>query len=378
MLISALPLAALSLPTVSAGQDQANDQTRRLVRQIMLEQRIPGLQIAVVKQGQIVLSEAYGLANVENGVPASRDTRFPLNSATKAFTGVAVAQLAQQGRLDLDAPASRYLDDLPAAWRQVRVRQLLAHTSGLPDILDANGLLGGGSEAQAWAAVTARPVEAAPGQRFAYNQTNYVLLARIIARQSGMPYARFLATGQFSSARMARTTFGDSYDLIPQMATMYSLAPRATDAADAPPRLSHWFYDMPPSLWAGGGILTTADDTARWLLAVMDGPLLQASARQRMWTPERLADGRAGPWAGGWPVLRAAPDLQVAGIGGARSAFVVYPERGVAVVVLTNLVGANPQQFIPRIADLHAAAASASTHEEIPAAASQQAVAAGP
>lgn len=163
MLISALPLAALSLPTVSAGQDQANDQTRRLVRQIMLEQRIPGLQIAVVKQGQIVLSEAYGLANVENGVPASRDTRFPLNSATKAFTGVAVAQLAQQGRLDLDAPASRYLDDLPAAWRQVRVRQLLAHTSGLPDILDANGLLGGGSEAQAWAAVTARPVKQPPG-----------------------------------------------------------------------------------------------------------------------------------------------------------------------------------------------------------------------
>ncbi|WP_294996214.1 serine hydrolase domain-containing protein [uncultured Stenotrophomonas sp.] len=356
MLISALPLPALSLPAVSASQEPANDQTRRLVRQIMLEQRIPGLQIAVVKEGQIVLSEAYGLANVENGVPASRDTRFPLNSATKAFTGVAVAQLAQQGRLDLDAPASRYLDDLPAAWRQVRVRQLLAHTSGLPDILDANGLLGGGSEAQAWAAVTARPVEAAPGQRFAYNQTNYVLLARIIARQSGMPYERFLATSQFSSARMARTTFGDSYDLIPQMATMYSLAPRATDAADAPARLSHWFYDMPPSLWAGGGILTTADDTARWLLAVMDGPLLQASARQRMWTPERLADGRAGPWAGGWPVLRAAPDLQVAGIGGARSAFLVYPERGVAVVVLTNLVGANPQQFIPRIADLYAPA----------------------
>ncbi|WP_163274901.1 serine hydrolase, partial [Enterobacter hormaechei] len=76
------------------------------------------------------------------------------------------------------APDSRYLHDLPAAWKDVRVRQLLDHTSGLPDILDANGLLGGGSEAQAWAAVTVRPVEAPPGQRFAYNQTNYVLLAR--------------------------------------------------------------------------------------------------------------------------------------------------------------------------------------------------------
>ena len=354
MLITALPFAAIS--AISASQDQANDQTRRLIRRIMLEQRIPGLQVAVIKDGQIVLSEAYGLANVENGVLASRDTRFPLNSATKAFTGVAAAQLAQQGQLDLDAPASRYLDDLPAAWRDVRVRQLLAHTSGLPDILDANGLLGGGSEAQAWTAVTARPVEAAPGQRFAYNQTNYVLLARIIAQQSGMPYERFLATGQFSSARMARTTFGDSYDLIPDAATMYSLAPRATDAADAPSRLSHWFYDMPPSLWAGGGILTTADDTARWLVALTDGRLLQDAARKRMWTAERLTDGRAGPWAGGWPVLRTSPDLQVAGIGGARSAFVVYPDRDVAVVVLTNLVGANPQQFIPRIADLYAPA----------------------
>lgn len=322
MLISALPFAALSLPApplpaVSASQDQANDQTRRLIRQIMRDERIPGLQIAVVKDGQIVLSEAYGLANVENGVLASRDTRFPLNSATKAFTGVAIAQLAEQGRLDLDAPASRYLDDLPAAWKDVGLRQLLAHTSGLPDILDAKGLLGGGSEAQAWTEVTARPVEAAPGQRFAYNQTNYVLLARIIARQSGMPYERFLATAQFSSARMARTTFGDSYDLIPDAATMYSLAPRATDAADTPPRLSHWFYDIPPSLWAGGGILTTADDTARWLVALTEGRLLGDAARARMWSAERLADGRAGPWAGGWPVLQAAPDLQVAGIGGA-------------------------------------------------------------
>jgi len=359
MLISALPLTAVPLSAVSANQDQANDQTRRLIRQTMLEQRIPGLQVAVVKDGQIVLSEAYGLANVENGVIATRNTRFPLNSATKAFTGVAAAQLAQQGKLDLDAPLARYLDALPPAWQNVRVRQLLAHTSGLPDILDEHGLLGGGSEEQAWQAVTARPMDAAPGQRFAYNQTNYVLLARIIAQQSGMPYERYLATAQFAPARMARTTFGDSYDLIPDAATMYSLAPRATDAADAPQRLSHWFYDIPPSLWAGGGILTTADDTAHWLAALGDGRLLGDAARARMWAAEPLASGSPGPWAAGWPVLQAAPDRQVAGIGGARSAFIVYPDRGVAVVVLTNLVGANPQRFIPRIADLYAPAATA-------------------
>jgi len=351
LLLAALPVAAASPST-----DAANEQARRLVRQTMQDERIPGLQVAVVKDGQVVLSEAFGLANVENGIAATRSTRFPLNSATKAFTGVAAAQLAQQGRLDLDAPLARYLDALPPAWQSIRVRQLLAHTSGLPDILDERGLLGGGTESQAWQAVTERPMDAAPGQRFAYNQTNYLLLARIIARQSGMPYERFLASSQFGTVGMDRTTFGDSYDLVPDAATMYSLAPRATEAADTPPRLSHWFYDMPPSLWAGGGILTTADDTARWLAALIDGRLLAEPSRTRMWTAEPLADGRAGPWAAGWPVLQAAPDRQVAGIGGARSAFIVFPDRGVAVVVLTNLVGANPQRLIPRIADLYSPA----------------------
>ena len=164
-----LLLAALPLSPASASPEPANEQARRLIRQTLQDERIPGLQIAVVKGGRVVLSEAFGLANVENGVPATRSTRFPLNSATKAFTGVVAAQLAQQGRLDLEAPLSRYLDALPAAWQTVRVRQLLAHTSGLPDILDERGLLGGGTEAQAWQAVTAQPMDAAPGQRFAYN-----------------------------------------------------------------------------------------------------------------------------------------------------------------------------------------------------------------
>lgn len=258
----AVPLACFAAP--SAAWDPANAQARRFVQDTMQARRIPGLQVAVVKDGQLVLSEAYGLANVENGVAATRDTRFPLNSATKSFTGVAMAQLAQAGRVDLQAPVSRYLDDLPPAWGKVQVRQLLAHTSGLPDILDAQGLLGGGTEEQAWTQVTALPVEAAPGERFRYNQTNYVLLARIIARQAGMPYPQYMARHQFDVVGMPRTTFGDSYDLVADAATIYSWFPRKTDAADAPQRLSHWFYDLspvcgpvracspPPTRWAAG------------------------------------------------------------------------------------------------------------------------------
>lgn len=348
-------LFPLAVHAQAGNVDTPNQQTRQFIGQTMEALRIPGLQIAVVKNGKVVLSESHGRANVENALPATRATRFPLNSATKSFTAVAMMQLAEAGKVNLDAPISAYLADLPDAWRSVRVRQLLAHTSGLPDILDAQGLLGGGTEAAAWTAVTQRPVDAAPGTRFTYNQTNYVLLARIIAAQSAMPYDRYVATRQFDVAGMPSSTFGDSYDLIANSATIYSWFPRRTDAPDATPRLSHWFYDMPPGLWAGGGILTTADDVAQWLVALTGNRLVNAASTRRMWAPERLNDGSDGAWGDGWAVLQGAPQRQVAGMGGARSAFIVYPDQGLAIVVLTNLVGANPQTFIPQIAAFYGA-----------------------
>lgn len=349
----------LLLPAVGAAADslaEANEQARRFVQQTMKEQRIPGLQMAVIKDDRIVLSECYGLANVENHAPVTRATLFPINSATKSFTGVAMMQLVEAGLVDLDAPISRYLDALPEAWQGIRVRQLLAHTSGLPDILDQQGLVGGGSEQDAWKAVKALPMEAPVGDRFAYNQTNYGLLAQIIEKRAGMSYEEYLATRQFAAARMRLSTFGDSYDLLANAATMYSYFPRKTDVQGADQRLSHWFYDVPRGLWAGGGIQTTADEVARWMVALSSGQLISRANVGKMWTPEKLNSGADGSWAAGWPVLATSPQRQVAGMGAARAAFIVYPDDRLAIIVLTNLVGANPQDFIPRIAAFYAPA----------------------
>lgn len=347
---------ALLWPGFGAGASalgDANERARRYVLQTMREQRIPGLQVAVIRDNQLVLSESYGLANVENQVAVTDTTRFPINSATKSFTGVAMMQLAEAGQVDLDAPVSRYLDDLPEAWRPIRVRQLLAHTSGLPDVVGPDGMIDGLPEAEAWKAVKLRPMQAPIGARYRYNQTNYGLLARIIAKQSQRPYERYMAERQFAVVGMPRTTFGGSYDLIANAATMYSYSPRGTMAADDGDRLSHWYYEMPPSLWSGGGIQTTASELAQWLIALSDGKLIGADAVRRMWIPEKLNDGADGAWAAGWPVLASSPHRQLAGIGGARAAFVVYPDDGLAVVVLTNLVGANPERFIPEIAEIY-------------------------
>ena len=346
-------LLSFSTQLSAASLDETKAQTRQLIQKVMTERRIPGLQIAVVKDGRLLLSESYGLANVENKVPATNSTLFPLNSGTKPLTGVAMAQLAEAGLVDLEAPISRYLDDLPLAWRSIRVRQLLAHTSGLPDIVDGPGLMAGATEADMWKAVKARPLEAQPGERFAYNQTNYGLLAQIIVKQSGMPFEKYIAARQFAIAEMQLSTFGDSYDAVPNAATIYSYFPRRTLAPNDANRLSRWLYEMPYSLNAGGGLLTTADEMARWIMALMKGRLMPVNRLDAMWLPEKLNSGASGDWSAGWPVLAAAPHRQLAGIGGNRSAFVVYPDDGLAIVVLTNLVGGNPERFIPQIAELY-------------------------
>jgi CubicO group peptidase (beta-lactamase class C family) len=345
----------LSLPGLGGATslNESKEQTRQLVQKVMKERRIPGLQITVIKDGRLVLSESYGLANVENKVQVTSKTLFPLNSGTKAFTGVAMMQLAADGLVDLNAPVSRYLDTLPAAWGAIRVRQLLAHTSGLPDIVDEPGLMAGGTESGMWKAVRERAIEAPAGERFSYNQTNYGLLAQIIVKQTGLPYERYVAERQFAVADMRASIFGDSYDPVPNAATIYSYFPRRTLAADDSNRLSRWLYEIPYSLNAGGGLVTSANEMASWIMALTSGRLIKANQLDSMWMPEKLNSGADGPWAAGWPVLKAAPRRQVAGIGGNRSAFVVYPDEGLAIVVLTNLVGGNPERFIPQIADLY-------------------------
>ncbi|MDI4667445.1 serine hydrolase, partial [Xanthobacter autotrophicus] len=118
----------------------------------------------------------------------------------------------------------------------------------------------------------------------------------------------------------------------------------------------------PYSLWAGGGIQTTAEELSRWIIALSQDQLIDDAHVQRMWQQEPLNSGAKSDWALGWPVLKADRPRQVAGIGGARAAFVVYPDEDLAVIVLTNLAGANPQRFVRRIGEFYQSRANDSTH----------------
>ena len=344
---SAIPSAPVSAE--AAGIDA-------VIRSEMGKRAIPGMQVAIVRSGKLVFSKAYGLADLEARTPVTRSTVFSLNSATKSFTGVAIMQLVEAGKLSLDAPASRYLSDLPPAWQMITLRQFLTHSSGVPDIIiqpkgqGTGSLVGEGGEISAWSTVKTLPVDFAPGSRFRYNQTNYVVLGKIIDRVSLMPFAAFIKQGQFDASAMSNAVFGDARDVIPGRTRTYRYTGGQVGPSASVPGLEHAFDDFTPIIRTAGGLNATAEDVARWIIGLQSGTLLRPAGLAEMWTPARFNDGTATPWGMGWPLNRRAEHPHVAGIGGRRSAFFIYPKDDLAIVVLTNLAGSTPEEFIDEIA----------------------------
>lgn len=354
---------------VHAQQLSISDSVDVFIQSQMQRRHIPALQIAIIRDGKILKNSTYGTANLENKIPATNESIFSINSITKAFVGVAVMQLAEEGKLKITDPLSLYLDSLPAAWQKLTLQQVLTHTSGLPDILDSDEqVMGHGEEAVALGLVKKLPMEFNPGDKFRYNQTGYVLLGKIITKLSGMPFTRFIEERQFKVSGMKLTRFGDSYDVIPNYAGAYTMTRQVGDNFVRNNKPGIAYMQFPEFFRTAAGIQSTATDMADWIVALKSGKLLkQKSSIETMWKPAILSNGKTGGfsqflngYALGWPTVGRAEHAAVAPVGGGRSALFVYPQDNFSIVVLTNLMGGNPEQFIDEIAgyympDMHQA-----------------------
>jgi CubicO group peptidase (beta-lactamase class C family) len=360
VLLAAYLSATAAAQSASAGPGALpTARVEAFVQRLMLTNKIPGLQLAVVEHGKVVLLRAYGIANVEDSVPVFNQTVFPVNSITKAFVGVAIMQLVEAGKLDLSAPISRYLDGLPALWRVVTIKQLLTHVSGIPDLWDSHARMVADGEAALMQKLSATPMEFPTGTKYSYNQTNYYLLGRVITKLSGQPFTDFIAERQFRVVGMPHSGFGDSHDVVPHLAATYCYCTeteRGTVPADT---LHAVLRDWPTYIRTAAGINTTAEELARWLIALQSGVLLKPESLAVLWSPGTLNDGTVkgandvfNGYAVGWPLVIRPKYRAVASTGGNRAALFIYPESDLAIVLLTNLV-IGPERFIDRIASYY-------------------------
>jgi CubicO group peptidase (beta-lactamase class C family) len=351
-------LTGLMALNATSQNQQHTDSIDVFLKDKMEKLHIPGLQLAVVQNGKIIKSTSYGVANIENSVPVTNQSMFSINSCTKAFVGVAVMQLQEEGKLNINDPISKYLEDLPVAWKGLTIKQLFANISGLPNIIDEKENLLADTESGSWEKVKTMPMEFNTGDRFRYNQTGYVIIGRIINKVSGMHFTKFIEDRQFKVAGMKQTRFGDSNDIIPHSAGAYTTQDIVNGRWVTTNEVRSSYAKFPEFFRTCTGIISTSDEIAQWIVALQNGVLLkQKSSLDLLWQPALRNNGRVGGfnklvngYAIGWPTVTREEHPAVGPIGGMRSAFFVYPNDALSIVVLTNLQGANPEWFMDEIA----------------------------
>ena len=332
---------------VAAAPDHAAVDS--YVRSQMERHRIPGVALAVVKNGQVVYEKAYGLANVELNVPVTPDTVFQIQSITKTFTAAAVMLLVEEGKLSLDDPISGHLDGTPDTWKAITLRHLLTHTSGIKDFINepTASLRLDVSEAEVLAATAPRPLNFTPGEKYAYSNTGYHLLAMVIRKVTGKSYGDFLAERVFKPLGMSRTRVQDVSEVLPGRASGYLWRGG---------KLVNGYYIAQPILsYGGGGILSTAADLAKWDAALRTEALLKKATLEQMWTPATFNDGKKSNYGLGWGTGSYGGHRYVQHSGshmtGFRSFMRRYLDDGLTVIVLMNQNGrADPGRIVARVA----------------------------
>jgi CubicO group peptidase (beta-lactamase class C family) len=347
-------LTAVLCCTVSCSS--AAGEIDDLIIEVMAAKQIPGLQLAVGRGGKIIKTGNYGLSNLQDSVAVSDETRFPINSMTKAFTGVAVMQLAEQGKLTLDDTIDKHLADLPEAWLKLTIRQLMSHTSGLPNILRGKAkLIKADDPESSWQAVRTSPMQFKANTRFAYNQTGYILIGKIIDKLSGQSFTQFITEQQLQPLEMTKTAdagFGYFEYVVPNQARQYYFGPDG--------RLHNLHAEFAPFLRAAAGMTSSATELAHYAIALQQGNPLKLASLAEMWTATTLENGQTAGFNDlengygiGWQIISREKHPAVSASGGNATTLIIYPDDDLVIVVLTNLVGALPISFVDDIAALY-------------------------
>jgi CubicO group peptidase (beta-lactamase class C family) len=335
-------LVFLLLPALLCAQ---STEVKGLVEQYMAKSKTPGVTLAIIKDGKAEV-HGFGLSDVENNVPARPDTVYQIGSVTKQFTATLVMRLVEEGKIRLDESILTYLSQLPADWKAVTVRHLLNHTSGIKSYTSTAGFSGlmirPGKHEDLLKLITSEKLEFAPGERWAYNNSGYYLLGMIIEKVTGKTYRAVLKEQILQPLGMDHSDLYGWSEIVPNRARGYT-AGRNADYIDMA-----WPF-------AAGSLLSSVPDLIKWEAAQGSEKLLKRDSWNLMWMPAKLNDGSVFPYGFGW-ALDKVPGSRViehnGGIPGFSAQINRYPDKNLAVILLTNALGGDVQALAGSIASV--------------------------
>ncbi|MEJ8819733.1 serine hydrolase domain-containing protein [Lacibacter sp. H407] len=319
-----------------------------LVKIEMQKQNIPGMSVAVVRNGKIDYVKGYGVANIEHNVAVKPETVFQAGSVGKQFTAFAILLLVEDGKMDLDDRLTTFFPDAPASWNSITVKHLLTHTAGFGEYPDDFNYRADYTEDSLFRIISNIPLQFAAGEKSVYSNAGYVALGLIISKVTGRFYGEFLKQRIFDPLGMTTARIISEYDLVPNRAAGYQLV-------DGEIKNQDW---VSPSIntTADGSMYVTALDMAKWEAGLNSGRLLKKESYELMWSPVKLNDGSSFPYGFGWWVdsLQGKKIVEHNGTWqGFESTIKKYPQQKIAVIVFANLRRANTNKIATRVLELY-------------------------
>lgn len=318
------------------------------IARFMAANSIPGVSVAVVENGVEDWSAGFGSADLENLVPATPHTLYRLASISKSLTATGAMLLWQQGKLDLDAPVQKYCPAFPQKDTPITTRELLGHLGGIRHYkTDGQDDPEGGNMKHFLNPIQAGldffkndPLVAKPGTEFHYSTQGFTLVGCAIEGASGEKYVDYIRKNVLTPAGMTHTVVDDRFAIIPFRTRFYT---KDKSGAITNAEVLDSSYKIP-----GGGWLSSADDMAKFEVAMLDDRLVARSTRDLMWTPLKPTDGKEDDYALGWGTGKELGVLDVGHAGGQQGTstfFMIVPERRAGVVVLINEDGGNARDL---------------------------------
>ena len=326
-------LLTLSVAPFAQNLEASIDQ---FIKAEMERQKIPGVSLAVVRDGKPFLVKGYGFANLEHQVPVRPETIFQSGSVGKQFTATAVMLLVEEGKIGLDDKISKYLGDVPESWKNITVRHLLSHTAGMTDYPQDFDFRRDYTEDEMLKRAKEIPLAFQPGEKWQYSNLGYVTLGILIGKVTGKFYGDFLNERVFKPLGMKTARIINEADIVTNRASGYRLVKGEV-------KNQEW---VSPSLntTADGSLYLSALDMMKWDDALRNGKVLKKSSLDEMWTPIKLNDGKTHPYGFGWAV-RSVNGRRVVEHGGAWQGFKAhiarYVDDNLTVIVFANLIQTN-------------------------------------
>ncbi|MBV9344225.1 MAG: beta-lactamase family protein [Gammaproteobacteria bacterium] len=321
-----LALLCSGMATTAAAQDSA--AVDGLVTEAMAAQEIPAITVALMVEGRLVYSRAFGRADLENDVRATPETLIRTASIAKSLTAVAAMTLVDVGRLDLDAPVQRYCAPFPPKQWPVTTRELLSHTAGIrhyqegePEHTQHYRFIADG-----FTLFANDPLLFRPGTAYQYSTYGYSVVGCVIEGAAGMPFAEYLSTHVLQPAGMSHTRVDDAYDIVPHRARGYQKVEGQVRNAV----LMDSSYKIP-----GGGYVSTAEDLVRFGTALLQGRLLKPTLVRTLWAPTPMSAGRYGL---GFEVLEGGRFIRhTGGQSGTTTQLLLLPAQQAALAIMANM-----------------------------------------